>query len=474
MGMKTRFAPSPTGHLHVGGARTALFSWLQARRHGGQFVLRIEDTDRERSTRAFEDSILEGMAWLGLEHDEGPYRQTERTRRYAEILQRLQDEGKAYPCYCSRERLDAVRAEQEKRKEKPRYDGHCRDRTEPPPEGVQPVIRFRNPGSGQVPFHDAVQGDVTYDNSELDDLIIARSDGTPTYNLTVVVDDADMGITDVIRGDDHLNNTPRQINILRALGMEPPRYAHVPMILGPDGKRLSKRHGAMSVLQYREHGYLPQALLNYLLRLGWSHGDQEVFSSEEMIALFDIGDVQRAPASFDPDKLNWLNHQYIMHTEPERITEQLEQKLRAYNLDPARGPDLETLVQTQSQRSKTLVEMVEKSTFFYREPEEYEAKAARKNLTAATRPALEAMQQELAALEDWNGEAIHAALKAIAERMELKFGKVAQPLRVAVSGGTVSPSIDDTLVLLGREATLRRIRKAVDHIDNDPGLESAP
>ena len=311
MTIRTRFAPSPTGYLHVGGARTALYSWLHARKHGGKFVLRIEDTDRERSTEASVNAILEGMTWLGLEYDEGPFYQTDRFERYGEIIQQLMDKGLAYHCYCTREELDAMREEAMKRKEKPRYNGRCRVRSEAR-DGVEPVIRFKNPVDGVVVINDLIKGKVVIQNSELDDLIIARSDGTPTYNLTVVVDDWDMGVSHIIRGDDHLNNTPRQINLLRALGAEPPTYAHVPMILGEDGKRLSKRHGAVSVMQYREEGILPEALLNYLVRLGWSHGDQEVFSMEEMIELFDIENVNSAASIFNPEKLLWLNQQYII------------------------------------------------------------------------------------------------------------------------------------------------------------------
>ncbi|MGB1581667.1 MAG: glutamate--tRNA ligase, partial [Nevskiales bacterium] len=318
MSLTTRFAPSPTGYLHVGGARTALYSWLYARHHGGRFVLRIEDTDRERSTPESIQAILDGMAWLGLDSDAEPVYQTQRFDRYAEVMQKLLDEGKAYRCYCTREEIDEMREQAMARKEKPRYDGRCRDRSEPR-EGVEPVIRFKNPTEGEVVINDLVRGEIRIRNTELDDLIIARSDGTPTYNFVVVVDDADMGITHVIRGDDHINNTPRQINILEAIGAEPPAYAHLPMILGSDGKRLSKRHGAVSVLAYRDEGYLPQALLNYLLRLGWSHGDQEVFSREEMIELFDLKAVQKAAASFDPDKLNWLNQQHMMSLPPAEV-----------------------------------------------------------------------------------------------------------------------------------------------------------
>ncbi|HBG50635.1 MAG TPA: glutamate--tRNA ligase, partial [Gammaproteobacteria bacterium] len=354
MTVVTRFAPSPTGHLHIGGARTALFSWLYARRQGGRFILRVEDTDRERSTDEYVQAILEGMAWLGLEHDDGPYYQTQRFDRYRQIIERMLAEGTAYRCYCSRERLDALRAEQMVAKEKPRYDGLCRDRQDPPPEGVSPVVRFRNPTDGQVVFEDLVRGPIAFDNAELDDLIIARSDGTPTYNFTVVVDDADMGVTHVIRGDDHINNTPRQINLLRAISVTPPAYAHVPMILGADGQRLSKRHGAVSVLQYRDDGYLPEALLNYLVRLGWSHGDQEIFSRQEMIDLFDLAAVHRAPSTFNPDKLLWLNQHYLKTEDPGNVAGHLQPHLAALGVDPDAGPDLAEVVRALRERSKTL------------------------------------------------------------------------------------------------------------------------
>ncbi len=467
MSVTTRFAPSPTGYLHVGGARTALFSWLYARRHSGHFVLRIEDTDRERSTPESIQAILDGMEWLGLEYDEGPIYQTDRFGRYAEVLQQLMDEGKAYHCYCTREELDDMREQAMARKEKPRYDGRCRHRSEPR-EGVEPVIRFANPTEGEVVIDDLIRGQIRISNSELDDLIIARSDGTPTYNFVVVVDDADMGMTHVIRGDDHINNTPRQINILKALGATPPQYAHVPMILGTDGKRLSKRHGAVSVLAYRDDGYLPQALLNYLLRLGWSHGDQEIFSREDMIALFDLAAVQKSAASFDPDKLQWLNQQYMMHLAPEVVAEHLAWHYQQAAVDTTQGPDLAEVVKVHGQRCKTLIEMVERSRFYFEDFEEYEDKAAGKNLKAAAVPALQALKTRLAALDTWSGEAAHAVVGAVAEDLELGMGKVAQPLRVAVAGCAVSPPIDETLMLLGRDKTLARIDRALAYIEALP------
>ena len=460
MSIRTRFAPSPTGYLHIGGARTALFSWLYARKHGGTFILRIEDTDLERSTVESVNAILEGMTWLGLEYEEGPFYQTHRFDRYKEVIQQLLDTGHAYHCYCSREELDELRAQQMADKEKPRYDGRCRHRTEPR-TGVQPVIRFRNPDDGEVVIDDRVKGRVVVKNSELDDLIIARSDGSPTYNLSVVVDDLDMRVTHVIRGDDHLNNTPRQMNILKALGAELPIYAHVPMILGADGARLSKRHGAVSVMQYRDEGYLPEGLLNYLVRLSWSHGDQEIFSIDEMIALFEIEDINVSASSFNPEKLLWLNHHYLMHADPLHVAHHLRWHLGVLGIDPTDGPDPAEVVKAQRERNKTLVDMAKSSAFFYRDFEAYDEKAAQKNLTADSALLLDDLRDSLLALPVWDKEAIHAAIEQLAQESQVKMGAVAQPLRVAVSGTTVSPPIDVTLALLGKNKTLRRIEQAV-------------
>ncbi len=461
--MRTRFAPSPTGYLHIGGARTALYSWLHARRHGGRFVLRIEDTDLERSTAESVNAILEGMTWLGLEYDEGPFYQTDRFARYKEVIQQLMDKGLAYHCYCTREELEAMREEAMRRKEKPRYDARCRTRSEAR-EGVEPVIRFKNPTDGVVVVDDLIKGKVVFQNSELDDLIIARSDGTPTYNLTVVVDDWDMGITHVIRGDDHLNNTPRQINLLTALGAELPVYAHVPMILGEDGKRLSKRHGAVSVMQYREEGYLPEALLNYLVRLGWSCGDQEIFSIDEMIEKFDIADVNGAASTFNPDKLLWLNQQYIIAAEPEKIAHHLGIHLGKLGIDPCEGPDILEVVKAQKERAQTLVEMARISEFIYRDFEDYDEQAAKKHLRPVAEVPLLKVREALQALDDWREESLHAVVQNVAEELDVKMGKVAQPLRVAVVGRAASPGIDVTLKLVGKEACLRRIDRALDFI----------
>lgn len=465
MSIRTRFAPSPTGLLHIGGVRTALFSWLYARRHQGKFILRVEDTDRERSTEAATQVILDGMEWLGLTADEGPFYQTRRMDRYAEVLQRFLQEGNAYRCYCTKEELEAMRAKQIEAKQKPRYDGTCRHRTEPR-AGVDPVIRFKNPQTGSVVVEDVIHGNVTFENAELDDLIIARSDGSPTYNFCVVVDDSDMAITHVIRGDDHLNNTPRQINMLKALGAKPPVYAHVPMILGADGAKLSKRHGAVSVLQYRDDGFLPEALLNYLVRLGWSHGDQEVFSMEQMIELFDISDVNKSASAFNPDKLLWLNQQHIMRASPERLAQYLKPQLAALGIDAADETQLAAVANIQKERAKTLKEMASNSAFFFREVESYEEKAAKKNLTQDAKPLLQQVVDRLGATDTWSAETIHNVLNAIATDANVGLGKIAQPIRVAVTGTAVSPPIDATLALLGKSKTVARIGNAIRYIES--------
>ena len=465
MTVRTRFAPSPTGYLHVGGVRTALFSWLYARKHGGKFILRIEDTDRERSTEASINAIIEGMNWLGLQADEGPFYQTQRFERYRQVIEQLLANNQAYYCYCSKERLENLRNEQMAHKQKPRYDGHCRHLSIPPADSsIKPVIRFKNPKVGQVFIRDLIKGSVVFNNSELDDLIIARSDGTPTYNLTVVVDDWDMQITHVIRGDDHLNNTPRQINILEALGASVPEYAHVPMILGNDGQRLSKRHGAVSVMNYKEEGYLPEALLNYLVRLGWSHGDQEIFSLQEMIDLFDINAINASPAAFNNDKLLWLNQHYIKTSEPEQLVPQLRFQFEQLGIETTTGPTLVEIINVQAERAKTLKEMAQNSRYFFLETLQYDEKAVKKHLKPAIREPLNDLCQRLANLQDWNAEAIHEIIHAIAEQYSLKLGKIAQPLRVAVTGGTISPPIDVTVKLIGQTRSVERIKFALTFI----------
>lgn len=465
MTITTRFAPSPTGYLHVGGARTALFSWLYARKHGGKFILRIEDTDLERSTQASIDAILEGMAWLGLDYDEGPFFQTHHFNRYKEIIQQLLAQGDAYYCYCSKEELELLRTEQMANKEKPRYNGKCRSSGKLE-QDTEPVIRFKNPVDGVVVIHDLVKGDITVANKELDDLIIARADGTPTYNLTVVVDDMDMEVTHVIRGDDHVNNTPRQINILNALNSKLPKYAHLPMILGPDGARLSKRHGAVSVMQFRDEGYLPEALLNYLVRLGWSHGDQEIFSMDEMVEFFELNDVNVSASTFNMEKLLWLNHQYIMNGDPAHIARHLSWHMGQLGIDPTEGPHLVDVVKLLRERSKTLVEMAAASLYFYKEFDSYEEKAVKKNFTMGSDQVLARLHDELLAVIEWNAEKVHQVIVNLAEALGLNMGKVAQPLRVAICGSGVSPAIDLTLALLGREKTLSRIDNAINYIRN--------
>jgi glutamyl-tRNA synthetase len=446
--------------LHIGGVRTALFSWLYAKGRQGDFILRVEDTDRERSTDEATQVILDGMEWLGLAADEGPFYQTRRMDRYREVLAQFVRDGHAYHCYCTKEELAEMRSKQEAAKQKPRYDGTCRNRAQPR-EGVDPVVRFKNPIEGSVIVEDVIHGNVEFQNTELDDLIIARSDGTPTYNFCVVVDDMDMKITHVIRGDDHLNNTPRQINMLKALGTVPPVYAHVPMILGADGAKLSKRHGAVSVLQYREEGFLPVALLNYLVRLGWSHGDQEVFSLEEMQALFDIKDVNKSASAFNPDKLLWLNQQHIMRATPESLVPHLKFQLAALGIDASDDAKLAAVAKAQQERAKTLKEMAQNSTFFFVELKAYDEKAAKKNLTAESAPVLRAVHAKLSALNAWTAAAIHEAVNDVATSSSIGLGKVAQPIRVAVSGTSVSPPIDVTLEVLGRETTLSRIDRAI-------------
>ncbi|MEQ1528039.1 MAG: glutamate--tRNA ligase [Methylococcales bacterium] len=465
MSITTRFAPSPTGYLHVGGARTALFSWLYARKAGGKFILRIEDTDLERSTQESVDAILDGMSWLGLAYDEGPYYQTQRFDRYKEIIQQLLQQGDAYYCYCSKDELEQLRNEQMANKEKPRYNGKCRDAFDLPKVG-EPVVRFKNPQDGVVTINDLVKGDIVVANKELDDLIIARGDGTPTYNLTVVVDDMDMGVTHVIRGDDHINNTPRQMNILKALGATVPLYAHLPMILGSDGARLSKRHGAVSVMQFRDEGYLPDALLNYLVRLGWSHGDQEIFTIAEMIDYFALEDVNVSASTFNMEKLLWLNHQYLMNSDPGHVAKHLSWHMEQRGIDAASGPDLRELVKAQRERCKTLVEMADASVYFFKDFVGYDEKAAKKNFTADSGQVLIKLYEAFAPVSNWNGEAVHQIVINLAESLGLGLGKVAQPLRVAVCGTSVSPAIDVTLSLLGKEKTLARIQQAIKHIEN--------
>jgi len=457
--VKSRFAPSPTGYLHIGGARTALFAWLWAKKNQGTFVLRIEDTDRERSTQQSVDAILDGMKWLGLEYDEGPYYQTDRFDRYKAVIQQLLDKDKAYYCECSTERLQALRDELMAKGEKAKYDGHCQHKNL-----TSGVVRFRNPTDGNVVFSDLVKGEISVHNKELDDLIIARSDGTPTYNLTVVVDDHDMEIDAVIRGDDHINNTPRQINLYQALGWNLPEFAHLPMILGSDGARLSKRHGAVSVMAYRDAGFLPEALLNYLVRLGWSHGDQEVFSLSKMIELFDLKNVNKAPGSFNQDKLLWLNQEYIKTADTKHLTDQLAWHLNAQSVDVNNGADISKVIDALRERSKTLVEMVNNMKMFYQDFDDFDEKLAKKQFKSSARPVITALLEKYTQLEDWSSEAIHYVVKQVCDEQDVGFGKVGQPFRLALSGTGNAGSIDVVAELVGKERTIARLNMALDYI----------
>ncbi|WP_131794812.1 glutamate--tRNA ligase [Fluoribacter gormanii] len=463
MTVRTRFAPSPTGFLHVGGVRTALFSWLYAKRHQGEFILRIEDTDQERSTKESVQAILDGMAWLGMDYTEGPYYQTERYERYNQVAQQFLDEGKAYRCECSKERLEALRTEQLAAKEKPRYDGHCRDKNLPSSDKPF-VIRFKNPGQGTVSFHDEVYGEIHVANSELDDLILVRSDGHPTYNFAVVIDDIDMNITHVIRGDDHINNTPRQINLFKALNASVPVFAHLPMILGEDGKRLSKRHGAVSVLQFKELGVLPHALLNYLVRLGWSYGDQEIFSINEMIERFDLKNVSRGVSSFNYEKLYWLNQHYQKNDPVEAVAESLRWHFELAGIDLSNGPKLADLVSIQAERCKTLAEMCQMSLYFFTDSIEYDEAAVKKHLRPVILEPLTALYEQLQKVGSWEKDHLQECINDISAQFDINMGKIAQPLRVAVTGSSMSPSIDMTLTLLGRERVLTRLKNALEQL----------
>jgi glutamyl-tRNA synthetase len=465
MSVKTRFAPSPTGYLHVGGARTALYSWLHAKANQGEFVLRIEDTDLERSTPEAVEAIMDGMRWLELDWNEGPIFQTHRFGRYKEVIAQLAQEGKAYPCFCSRERLDEMREQQMANKEKPRYDGKCRHLSAEQIDLTQDhVMRFKNPQEGAVTFKDVVKGEITIGNKELDDLIIARTDGSPTYNFTVVIDDMDMGITQVVRGDDHINNTPRQINIFEALGAPAPEYGHVPMILGDDGKKLSKRHGAVSVMQYRDDGYLPQAVLNYLVRLGWSHGDQEIFSVAEMIELFDINNINKAPSAFNTQKLNWLNQQYIKTLPTEDVLKHLEWHLNQAELSLDNGPAIGELIGEFSERVQTLKDLVQIIKPYYSDFESFDEKAAKKHLRGVAQAPLQAVKEKLESLDNWTADEITKAIDTTAEELEIGMGKVGMPLRVAVTGAGMSPSLDITLMWVGKERAIQRIDMALEFI----------
>ncbi|MFS1933758.1 glutamate--tRNA ligase [Vibrio splendidus] len=468
MTVKTRFAPSPTGYLHVGGARTALYSWLFAKNQGGEFVLRIEDTDLERNSQEAVDAILEGMQWMGMEWDEGPYYQSKRFDRYNEMVDKLLAEDKAFKCYASKELLDEIRAVQEENKEMARYDANHPKivaANEAAKEGDACVIRFRNPKEGSVVFDDQIRGRIEISNSQLDDLIIRRTDGAPTYNFVVVVDDWDMGITHVVRGEDHINNTPRQINIYEALGAPVPTFAHCAMILGDDGAKLSKRHGAVSVMQYRDEGFLPNALNNYLVRLGWSHGDQEIFSQEEMIEFFSLNAISKSASAFNTEKLLWLNNHYIKTSEPEYVAKYLQWHLDAQKIDIINGPAITEVIKLVGERCNTLIELAEQSRYFYEDFSEFEAGAAKKHLRGVAKGPLELALAKVEALEDFTTANIKdGVIAAVCEELEIGMGKIGMPLRVAVTGGGQSPSVDAVMELVGKERVIARIKMALEFI----------
>ncbi len=466
--IRVRFAPSPTGFLHIGGARTALFNWLFARNNKGTFILRIEDTDTTRSTDEYIEAIIEGMKWLNLDWDEGPFRQTDRFDTYKKYVAKLLDEGRAYYCYCSPEELEANRKEAMKQGRPLKYNGKCRNLKEPV-EGIDPVVRFRMPQEGSTIVDDLIKGSITFENEQLDDLIIRRSDGTPTYNLTVVVDDVDMNITHVVRGDDHINNTPRQLQLYKALGYEVPKFAHLPMILGSDKARLSKRHGATSVMAYYEMGYLPEALVNYLVRLGWSYGDQEIFTGEELVKYFSFENAGKAAAVFNPEKLLWLNSQYIINSSSEKLAELVNPFLlkegvitEGQSLDSAW---LSKAIDTLKERSKTLIELAGSLRYYIAEEIEYDEKAKKKLLNEKSRDLLIELKGGLETMTSFTEEEIEKLFKAIVEKHEVKLGKLAQPVRVALTGGTQSPGIFELLDVMGREKTLRRLGQAIESIE---------
>ncbi|WP_337234096.1 glutamate--tRNA ligase [Proteus terrae] len=462
--IKTRFAPSPTGYLHVGGARTALYSWLYSRHNKGEFVLRIEDTDLERSTQPAIDAIMDGMNWLNLNWDEGPYYQTKRFDRYNQVIDQMLSAGTAYRCYCSKERLEQLREDQMAKGEKPRYDGCCRGGNHNHSADEPHVVRFLNPQEGSVIFDDKIRGPIEFSNQELDDLIIRRTDGSPTYNFCVVIDDWDMEITHVIRGEDHINNTPRQINILKALGAPVPEYAHVSMILGDDGKKLSKRYNAVSVMQYRDDGYLPEALLNYLVRLGWSHGDQEIFTIDEMIEHFTLEAISKSASAFNTDKLLWLNHHYINTLPAEKVAVHLDWHIKQQNIDTSNGPSLVELIKLLGERCKTLKEMAESCHYFYVDFDTFEETAAKKHLRPVARQPLEVVRNKLSAITEWTAENVHQAIQDTANELEVGMGKVGMPLRVAVTGAGQSPGLDVTVHAIGKTRSVARINKALDFI----------
>ena len=464
--IRTRFAPSPTGVLHLGSVRTALFNWLYAHHKKGICILRIEDTDKERSTEENVQAILDGMEWLGIKSDNDPIYQSEKWDRYQEVADQWLNSGDAYHCYCSKDELNDLRKEQMARGEKARYDGRCRDLRKPLSDR-DPVIRFKNPLDGEVVVNDRVHGKVVFQNSELDDLIIVRSDGTPTYNFTVVVDDSDMKITHVIRGDDHLNNTPRQMNMLQVLGVSPPQYAHLPMILGEDGTKLSKRHGAIDIRDYRDKGYLPEAMLNYLIRLGWSHGNQEIFSLEEMTDFFDLSKLTSSASIFNPGKLLWLNQHYIMNLPVEKIRDALSISMKKLGIDHSDGPDLINVVKVFRERAETMLHMAESCRYCYEDFQELDPKSVKKHLRPVILEPLESVSKKFNQLSEWSSENIESCIKDTVASYDITMGKLGQPLRVAVTGGSVSPPIDKTIWLIGKDRILRRLEQAIKIIEKN-------
>ncbi|MDQ6961703.1 MAG: glutamate--tRNA ligase [Mariprofundaceae bacterium] len=462
MTVKTRFAPSPTGMLHIGGARTALYAWLHARHHGGQFVLRIEDTDKERSTDEATQVILDGLKWLGLNWDEAPTFQAERIEKHKQAVQQLINNDLAYRCYCSREELDDMREAQRAAGQKPMYDGRCRHRHDEKTD--QPfVIRFRSPTDGETIVDDQVLGAVHFQNKEIDDLILMRSDGSPTYNLAVVVDDADMGISHVIRGSDHLNNTPRQIQLYQALNLTIPTFAHIPLIHGADGAKMSKRHGAVAITDYKKQGYLPDAVVNYLVRLGWSHGDEEIFSRQQLIELFDVAQVGKSASRFDTQKLDWLNAHYLHTSSANALCDVVQEQL---DFSTSTGPELTQVIAALQERSKNILDLAAQATMFYQAPASYDAKAVKKNFKEGTTAFVESYIEQAQRLPEWEKEALHQLISTTCEKFEIKMGKLAQPLRILLAGVPVSPPIDLTLSLLGREESLQRLKQGLAQLSN--------
>ncbi|WP_395480042.1 glutamate--tRNA ligase [Candidatus Curculioniphilus buchneri] len=461
MQIKTRFAPSPTGYLHIGSVRTALYSWLFARSQGGKFVLRIEDTDLERSTQPAIEAIINSMNWLNLDWDEGPYFQTTRFNRYNIVIENMLSNGNAYRCYCSKERINSLRKKQIAQLKKPRYDGHCRNRNRHYISKNPYVVRFRNPQEGSIIFNDLIHGPIEFKNQELDDLVIRRADGSPTYNFCAAIDDHDMKITHVIRGNDHINNTPRQINILKSLDAPIPSYAHLSIILGNDGKKLSKRHDVGSIIQYRDDGFLPEALLNYLVRLGWSHGNQEIFNLEQMKNMFNLKSVSKSNSTFNVEKLLWLNQYYIKHLPTEDIATRLLWYVKKQEINIFNGPKLTDILTLLSGRCRTLKELATSCHYFYEDFNEFDVNSANKYLCSTAIESLNMIRKILASLNEWTPASIHEAIKKTSKELHMNINQIGMPLRVAVIGTDRSPSLNLTIHAIGRSRSLARIDKAL-------------